>query len=313
MTLGSSAPSGSTAPPGWHGEVGSESPGWAIPGVWKPPPGVHVQKSRTWRRGSAAIITRGGGEGYFRGEQHLIFLPLHDYGDAIIQVEGGATQRVPTAEPQTIGFRPAGVGIRTVIPASPYSFVAVFQDPAMYRDLAAEVTWPATPTDLEPQAVVPDAHGARLITALAEEMAGGSLDHLLIDALHIALALRIARHFFGPTWRPLSAGRLSRERLQRVLDYIEANLGSLALGDLAAVACLSPYHFCRCFARSLGVAPHRYVMGRRIAHARHLLLRSELSLTDIADAVGFDSQASFTARFTRELGVSPGRLRRERA
>jgi AraC-like DNA-binding protein len=34
---------------------------------------------------------------------------------------------------------------------------------------------------------------------------------------------------------------------------------------------------------------------------------------DIAAATGFDSQASFTFRFGREVGMSPGRLRRERA
>ncbi|HTP84278.1 MAG TPA: AraC family transcriptional regulator [Alphaproteobacteria bacterium] len=222
-------------------------------------------------------------------------------------------RRVPTAEPQIVGFRPAGVGVHTVIPAAQYGFVAVFQDLAIYRDLAAETTWPATATDLEPQSVIQDPQAAQLITTLVEEMSGGGLDPLLVDTVHIALALRMSRHFLGPRLRALPAGRLSRERLRRVLDYIEANLGSLALSDLAAVACLSPFHFSRCFAQSMGVGPHRFVMGRRIARARHLLLHSDMSLSDIADAVGFDSQASFTARFGRELGMSPGRLRRERA
>src|SRR5215472_5457853 len=96
MTLEPSAPAGRAGPPG---EGHSEAPAYAAPGVWTPPPAGSILKSRTWHRGSAAVVTRGAGEGYFRGEQHLIFLPLNDYGDATIQIDGGAVERVPTAEP----------------------------------------------------------------------------------------------------------------------------------------------------------------------------------------------------------------------
>jgi transcriptional regulator GlxA family with amidase domain len=52
---------------------------------------------------------------------------------------------------------------------------------------------------------------------------------------------------------------LSRERLKRVCDYIEAHLDDrLTLADLAAVACLSPYHFSRSFKQA--VVPGRSVM-----------------------------------------------------
>jgi AraC-like DNA-binding protein len=35
----------------------------------------------------------------------------------------------------------------------------------------------------------------------------------------------------------------------------------ITLADLAGVACLSPFHFSRTFARAMGVSPHRYVSG----------------------------------------------------
>jgi AraC family transcriptional regulator len=280
--------------------------------MWKHPSAV-VQKSRAWRRASGAVITRARGEGYLHSDQHLIALPLTDYGDATIHVDGGAAQRLPTTAQHLIGFRPAGISIRTTVCAPTYSYAAIFQDPEIYRGLASEVSSSIDTgyLGLKPGLEAPQA--AQLIAAIIAEMSGHGLDHLLVDALHIALALQIARHFQGAALRPLPAGRLSRQRLERVLDYIEAHLGSLTLGDLAGVACLSPYHFSRCFARSMGVGPHRYVMGRRIARARDLLLHSDLSLADIADVVGFDSQASFTSRFGRELGISPGRLRKQLA
>jgi len=63
----------------------------------------------------------------------------------------------------------------------------------------------------------------------------------------------------------------------------------------------------------MGVGPYRYVVVRRIERARRLLTQTEMPLADIAAAVGFDSQSSFTARFRREAGVSPGRLRKQMA
>jgi AraC family transcriptional regulator len=259
------------------------------------------------------VISREGGEGYFLSDRHLIVHPMSDYGQATVQVEGGPVRLVPSAAPRVLSFRPAGLGLRTVISAPEYTYAAIFQDPETYHDLASEVSSPVSLADLEPNANFEDTQAARLVDAVVDEIDGGALDHLLVDALNIALAVEVARHFLGPAVRLQRAGRLPRQRLQRVLDYIEANLGSLSLDDLAAIACLSPFHFSRCFKRTMGVGPHRYVMGRRIERARHLILHSDMPLTDIADAVGFDSQASFTSRFGQELGVSPGRLRRETA
>jgi AraC family transcriptional regulator len=102
---------------------------------------------------------------------------------------------------------------------------------------------------------------------------------------------------------------LSRERLRRVTEYIEAHLAEpLSLTKIGEIACLSPFHFSRSFKRSAGVGLHEYVVRRR---AKQLILYSDLSLAQIAGAVGFDSQSSFTARFRREVGLSPGRFRKE--
>jgi AraC family transcriptional regulator len=288
-----------------------DPPDTRVPGVWRPP-SADIKNSRTWGRISATVISRSQGEGYFRSDQHLTVRPLNNYGQASIQVEGGRVQAVQAASPRTLVFRPAGVGVRTAISAPEYRYAAIFQDPQTYRDLDGEISSPVSLAALEPQPTFEDPKVSLLMDAIIGEIDDGTLDPLLIDALNIALAVQITCHFFGPSTRLLPPARLSRQRLQRVLDYIEAHMGSLSLSNLAAVACLSPFHFSRSFKRSMGVGPLRYVMGRRIERARRLILHSDMSLTDIAAAVGFDSQASFTSRFSRELGVSPGRLRRQR-
>jgi AraC family transcriptional regulator len=84
-------------------------------------------------------------------------------------------------------------------------------------------------------------------------MEGGFLDRLPVDALNTALAARIVRRFVDPPKIILEPSNgLSRDRLQRVCDYIEAHLDDrLTLAELAGVACLSPFHFSRSFKQGL--------------------------------------------------------------
>ncbi|HEX2907903.1 MAG TPA: helix-turn-helix transcriptional regulator, partial [Phototrophicaceae bacterium] len=51
--------------------------------------------------------------------------------------------------------------------------------------------------------------------------------------------------------------------------------------------------------------PHRYFVGQRIARAKELLRNSDLSITEICAAVGFESLGSFSTLFRKVAGVSP--------
>jgi AraC-like DNA-binding protein len=96
--------------------------------------------------------------------------------------------------------------------------------------------------------------------------------------------------------RPLPRGdvrALPARRLRRVTEYIRQNLDKgLSLGELAAVVCMSPYHFARLFKYSTGVPPHRFVVRQRIAQARAWLARPELSIAQISRLVGFRTPES---------------------
>ena len=88
---------------------------------------------------------------------------------------------------------------------------------------------------------------------------------------------------------------------------MEAHLaGEVRLGDLAAVAHLSPAYFCRCFKRATGLAPHQFLVRRRVARAKRLLGRGGLSLVEVALACGFGSQSLLNRHFKRVVGVTPG-------
>jgi hypothetical protein len=61
-----------------------------------------------------------------------------------------------------------------------------------------------------------------------------------------------------------------------------------------------------CFSRRFGIAPHRYLLARRIDAARGRLLDGE-PIAQVATGVGFHNQAHLTRHFKRHVGTTPGR------
>jgi AraC family transcriptional regulator len=107
-------------------------------------------------------------------------------------------------------------------------------------------------------------------------------------------------------------GGLASWQAKAVCDYIEENLHQdISLTELAAIARLSPYHFCRAFKESIGEPPHRYQMSRRIERAKTLLSDPSLSVSDVAPAVGYGSLSRFSALFRQVTGHSPRDYRRQ--
>ena len=85
---------------------------------------------------------------------------------------------------------------------------------------------------------------------------------------------------------------------------------SLALTDLAAHARMSLRTFARRFHDEVGVSPGRWLIQQRVARARHLLESSDLSVDQIAGAVGFATGASLRQHLHAAIGVSPQAYRR---
>lgn len=99
-------------------------------------------------------------------------------------------------------------------------------------------------------------------------------------------------------------------RLKRVLDFVDENLaGPISLTDMAAVAELSPYHFGRVFKHATGKSPYQHLIYWRIVRSQILLAGTGRSITDIATACGFPTQAHFSTAFSRQTGMSPSRYR----
>jgi transcriptional regulator of acetoin/glycerol metabolism len=110
---------------------------------------------------------------------------------------------------------------------------------------------------------------------------------------------------------PQAHGGLSAGALRRLREYVQVHLSeSIDLSMLAAVAGLSMHHFAREFKQSAGVTPHHYLIQKRIERAQQILAQTDLSLAEIAHAVGFSDQSHLARHFRGLLGTTPREFRR---
>ena len=128
--------------------------------------------------------------------------------------------------------------------------------------------------------------------------------------------IRIIAHFAMPREIPLNLAHDDRVfRLFAVHQYMRDCVSEpVQLGEFAQKAGLSRFHFLRLFQKTFGRTPHQLVMDFRLARARELLTETDLPITEICFACGYESLGSFSHLFRREMGCSPRqfRLRRPR-
>lgn len=99
--------------------------------------------------------------------------------------------------------------------------------------------------------------------------------------------------------------------LRRARDLVDREYArALDVPALARAALMSTAHFSRSFRAAYGETPHAYLMSRRIERAQALLRGGELSVTEVCLEVGCTSLGSFSASFTRIVGVTPTAYRR---
>ena len=158
------------------------------------------------------------------------------------------------------------------------------------------------------------------ITALYRQFLLGcdwqqNANQLTLSTASTLLLTHLVQHYSSVQWKlPVVTGGLSPFVLRNVLAFIEENLAQpLTLAELAGQAALSEYHFARMFRQSMGLAPHQYVMQRRMEKAKALVQHTTTPLTDIALACGFNSASHFSNRFRSMTGITPSQLRAAKA
>jgi AraC-like DNA-binding protein len=99
-------------------------------------------------------------------------------------------------------------------------------------------------------------------------------------------------------------------RLLRARDAMDRDfVRPLDVPALARIALMSPTHFTREFRATFGETPHRYLQRRRIERAMALLRTPSITVTEVANQVGFESLGTFSRTFRAIVGLSPTEYR----
>jgi len=103
--------------------------------------------------------------------------------------------------------------------------------------------------------------------------------------------------------------RRTVDRLNPILEYMESHYTEqLSLGCLAQMAAMSPHYFCRLFKSLTGKSPTEYMNHLRLNKATLLLRETDLTITEIAVAVGFNDSNYFSRLFKKYKHVAPSQL-----
>jgi transcriptional regulator GlxA family with amidase domain len=119
--------------------------------------------------------------------------------------------------------------------------------------------------------------------------------------------MRQSTHFI---WSPayegssIPAPQVQERRLRQVVEMIESE-PACSIRELALRVSLSPAHLQRLFKQQTGIQLGSLVAERRLQRAAQLLTVSNLSIKEIAHAVGYRHHSSFVRAFQRRFARAP--------
>jgi AraC family transcriptional regulator len=128
-------------------------------------------------------------------------------------------------------------------------------------------------------------------------------------AMTIAYRIGVEAPAGGPIKPAERVRPLPAHQLARVENFVQDHLDQpISLARLAGLVGLSKWHFVRRFRASHGLSPHDFIVQRRLARAKELLAKSDVSITSVALDVGM-SHSHFSRTFLSRFGLSPREFR----
>jgi AraC-like DNA-binding protein len=99
--------------------------------------------------------------------------------------------------------------------------------------------------------------------------------------------------------------------LQLSLIYMHHHFREpISLADVAEKSHISPNYFSECFHKTVGVSFQSYLQSLRLDFARTLLAVSQLPVTEVCFACGFNSISHFIRAFKKTYNLSPNAFRK---
>lgn len=160
-----------------------------------------------------------------------------------------------------------------------------------------------------------DFSAAGILELLSREAAQGDTSSSLfveqaIDLLCTQLVRAHSAH--ASLTLPTVRKGLADWQVKRVTNYMQDYIDrEIRLDELAALVDMSRFHFCTAFRLATSQTPHEWLTALRITQARHMLATTDLPVTAVALAVGYQTPSSFAASFRKLTGTTPTMFRKD--
>lgn len=110
-----------------------------------------------------------------------------------------------------------------------------------------------------------------------------------------------------------TSGRVRDFYIKEALNYIEQNFqNDISVENIASFCGLNRTYFGRIFKETVGKSPQQFLLSYRMAKAAELLKLTDLSISDIGNAVGYPNQLHFSRAYKNVYGVSPREWRNKK-
>ena len=135
------------------------------------------------------------------------------------------------------------------------------------------------------------------ILSLYREYKKPNIDYYSISKIIYSLLLDVVKQSH-PDFR--------HEIVQRAISYLSQNYPKkITLDDICKELFISKYFFIRKFHAEVGCSPKQYLTKLRLEKAKYMLIHTDNSVAEIAQAVGFESEKNIYYAFKSALGISP--------
>ncbi len=126
------------------------------------------------------------------------------------------------------------------------------------------------------------------------------------------LLILMSRHASGES-ETLDYASLAHKTVSELTAYINKNFSEdLVLTELAAKYYISPFYLSRIFKRITGMSFTEYINGVRVKEAKNLLLKTNLTVSEISEAAGYKSCTHFGRVFKELTGITPSGYKKRR-
>lgn len=89
------------------------------------------------------------------------------------------------------------------------------------------------------------------------------------------------------------------------LQYIKTNYRTLKISDLAGYIGINRSYLTSLFKKKLNVSPQQYLISFKLSEAAKFLKTTDMSISEVSEAVGYENPLTFSRSFKQTYGVSP--------